>query len=83
MRRMAVIILTLLLVLLTAGCTQKTGDTMQSEKKAEPVLTSTPAIQNRENVNINETFPDIESELKDLEELEKSIQTINNITFQI
>ncbi len=83
MKRMVAIILTLLLVLLTAGCTQKTGDIMQSEKKAEPVLTSTPAIQNQENVNINETFPDIESELKDLEELEKSIQTINNITFQI
>ncbi len=63
---------------LTFGCSQKD----LGFKKAEETPTPEPPKQTPQN-ELNSTLSDIESQMKELQDLEKSLEIINNMTFQI
>jgi len=82
MKIRTILIFTLLsLTLITYGCAQKGTGTSETKKEATPTPTESRSQQPQENVT--GTLNDIESQIKEIEELEKSLQVINNMSFQI
>jgi len=73
MRKLAFLSALLVSLAITLGCTQPLDLFKGEEKKAPSQATQ----------NLNNTVTDIESQLKDLQDLERSIDIINNMSFQI
>ncbi len=78
MSRKTIIFLLLLLVAsLAYGCSKKGNESLAP--KETPVPTPTQKTQE----SVNKTLSDIESQISDLNDLEKSLEVIDNMSFQI
>ncbi len=73
MKRLAFFSALLITLAVTLGCSQPHETLKGEEKKLQPQ-----PVQ-----NLNNSVTDIESQLNDLQDLERSIEIINNMSFQI
>ncbi|MBE8539183.1 hypothetical protein [Geoglobus acetivorans] len=74
------IILSVVAVIAIFGCTQK-GVEEVVKKTTTPAETATPSATNVSNVET--TIDDVLKELTELQELEKTTQELNNLSFDI
>ncbi len=81
-RKSIIFLFLLTITALTFGCIQKTAEEA-GVKEQKTATTPTPTQPQTVQGDVNSTFSDIESQIRELEELEKSLQVINNMSFQI
>ncbi len=84
MSRKAIIFLLLLLVAsLAYGCSKKGNESLTPKETPVPTPTPTPTPTQKTQESVNKTLSDIESQISDLNDLEKSLEVIDNMSFQI
>ncbi|WP_456370347.1 hypothetical protein [Geoglobus sp.] len=83
MRRVAMVVL-LLAALVLFGCAQKEASKV-AETTPTPTPTQTQSETSVENLttDINDTFKDVMTELNQIQDLEKAVQELNTLNFEI
>lgn len=83
MRRKALIAVLLISAIVMFGCVQK--EVREVATKTTPTATPTKSETDVKNMTagINDTFKDIITEINQIQELEKTVQELNTLNFEI